>query len=154
LRRTTLKPCSSSSSVCDAGTAVSTLIRGVRTSWKGFVHDILHPFFVPLPPCRHRNAHEIHRELQPTPNAAQREERSVLRPAPRCPWWTYIWSVRTALKVGPDARVPVGHDRLRVAVSVGTRVLHFLHPNGTISILAHPPKAGQRPALLLQVRAQ
>lgn len=106
---------------------------------------------------RHRNAHEIHRELQRTPNAAaraaQREKRSVLRPSPRCPWWTYIWSVRTALKVGSDGRVPIGHDRLRVGLSAGTRVIHCLHPNGSISILAHEPKIGQRPALLLQIRA-
>jgi len=106
---------------------------------------------------RHRNTHEIHRELARTPNAAaraaRREQRSVLRPAPRCPWWPYIWSVRTALRVGPDGRVPVGHDRLRVAASAGTRVLHCLHPSGTISILAHEPKAGERPALLLQIRA-
>jgi hypothetical protein len=107
---------------------------------------------------RYRNAHEVHRELARTPNAAaraaQREKRSVLRPAPRCAWWPYIWSVRTALNVGPDGRVPVGHQRLRVAVSAGTRVLHCLHPNGSISLLAHPPKAGERPALLLQIRAQ
>ena len=98
---------------------------------------------------RHRNAHEIHRELQRTPNAAaraaQREKRSVLRVVPRCPWWPYIWSRRTLLKVG--------HERLRVGVSAGTRVIHCLQPNGTISILAHEPKTGERPALLLQIRA-
>lgn len=106
---------------------------------------------------RYRNAHEIHRELGRTPKAAagaaQREQRSVLRRAPRCAWWPYIWSVRTPLKVGPDGRVPVGSQRLRVGVSAGTRVIHCLHPNGSISILAHQPKAGQRPALLLQIRA-
>lgn len=104
---------------------------------------------------RHRNAHEIHRELGRTPNAAarlaQREKRTALRPAPRCPWWPYIWSVRTPITVGPDGRVPVGHQRLRVGVSPGTRVLHCQHPNGAISFLAQEPKAGQRPALLLQV---
>lgn len=105
---------------------------------------------------RHRNAHEVHRELGRTPNAAaraaQREGRSALRPVQRCPWWPYIWSVRTPLKVGPDGRVPVGHQRLRVGVSAGTRVIHCQHPSDTISILAHEPKAGERPALLLQVR--
>lgn len=105
---------------------------------------------------RHRNAHEIHRELGHTPNAAlktaQREQRSVLRPVPRCAWWPYIWSVRTTLKVGPDGRVPVGHQRLRVGVGAGTRVFHCQHPNGSISILAHEPKTGERPALLLQIR--
>jgi len=106
---------------------------------------------------RHRNAHEIHRELGRTPDAAfkaaQRQQRSVLRPAPRCAWWPYVWSVRTPLKVGPDGRVPIGQERLRVGVSPGTRVIHCLHPNGTISILAHEPKAAERPALLLQVRS-
>jgi hypothetical protein len=63
--------------------------------------------------------------------------------------WPYVWRVRTALKVGPDGRVPVGHERLRVGVSTGTRVVHCLHPNGTISILAQEPKAAERPALLL-----
>jgi transposase InsO family protein len=106
---------------------------------------------------RHRNAHEIHRELGRTPNAAaaaaRREQRSALRPTPRCPWWPYIWSVRTGLKVGPDGRVPVGHERLRVGVSPGIRVIHCQHPDGSISILAHEPKAGERPAPLLQIRA-
>ena len=89
---------------------------------------------------RHRHAHEIHRELGRTPNAAllaaRREKRTLLRPVPRCGWWPYIWSVRTLLKVGPDGRVPVGTERLRVAVSAGTPVIHCLQPNGTISILA------------------
>ena len=106
---------------------------------------------------RHRNAHEIHRELGRTPNAAlhaaQREQRTALRPVPRCGWWPYIWSVRTLLKVGSDGRVPVGTERLRVARSAGTRVIHCLQPNGTISSLAQQPKAGERPRLLLQVRA-
>ena len=105
---------------------------------------------------RHRNAHEIHRELARTPNAAaraaQREKRSVLRPAPRCPWWPCIWSVRTPVKVGPDGRGPVGSQRLRGGVSAGTRAIHCQHPNGSISFLAHEPKACERPALLLQVR--
>jgi hypothetical protein len=39
----------------------------------------------------HRNAHETHRELRLTPQRAwelaKKEKRSVLRPAPRCPWW-------------------------------------------------------------------
>jgi hypothetical protein len=104
---------------------------------------------------RHRNAHEIHRELGRTPNAAaraaRREHRNALHPAPRCPWWPYIWSQRTALKVGPDGRVPIDTQRLRVGVSPGTRVVHCLHPNGAISILAHEPKTGDRPVLLLQV---
>ena len=83
--------------------------------------------------------------------AAQREKPSVLRRSPRCPWWPYIWSVRTPIKVDPDGRVPIGHQRLRVGVSAGSRVIHCQHPSGSISILAHEPKNGDRPALLLQV---
>ena len=40
------------------------------------------------------------------------------------------------------------------ARSAGTRVIHCLHPNGSIGSLAHEPKAGESPALLLQIRAQ
>lgn len=107
---------------------------------------------------RHRNAKEIHRELGRTPEAAadkaRREDRTVLRPVPRCPWWPYIWSTRTALKVAPDGRVPVGYERLRAGVAAGTRVVHCLHPNGNITILAHEPKSDQKPAVLLQVQAR
>lgn len=105
---------------------------------------------------RHRNAHEVHRELGRTPKAAaraaQREQRCVLRPVPRCAWWPYVWSLRTLMKVGPDGRVPIGQQRLRVGVSPGTRIIHCLHPNGSISVLAHQPQLNERPALLLQVR--
>jgi hypothetical protein len=54
----------------------------------------------------HRNAHEVHRELRQTPqrawNQAKKENRSVVRPVPRCPWWHYVWSVRTPIKIGTD----------------------------------------------------
>jgi len=107
---------------------------------------------------RHRNAKEIHRELGRTPDAAankaRREDRTVLRPVPRCPWWPYVWSTRTVLKVGPDGRVPVGYDRLRAGVAAGTSVVHCLHPNGNITILAHEPKSDQKPAILLQVQSR
>ena len=38
-------------------------------------------------------------------NLAQKEKRTVLRPVPRCPWWPFVWSLRTPIKVGPDGRV-------------------------------------------------
>jgi hypothetical protein len=105
---------------------------------------------------RHRNAQEVHRELGRTPCAAarlaQRERRSALRPVPRCPWWPYIWSLRTPLKVGPDGRVPIGTQRLRVAVSPGTRVVHCQHPSGQLTILAREPNPGEKPAVLLKVQ--
>lgn len=104
---------------------------------------------------RHRNANETHRELGRTPRqafqSAQREKRSVLRPPPRCPWWPYIWSLRTPLKIGPDGRVPIGSQRLRVGLGPGNRIVHCLHPDGSITILAHEPKPGRRPVILLHV---
>ena len=91
----------------------------------------------------HRNAHEVHRELRQTPqrawDQAKKEKRSVLRPAPRCPWWDYVWSVRTALKVGTDGRVPIGTQRLRIEKPPGTKVVLCLHPTGHHSVLAAPP---------------
>ncbi len=104
---------------------------------------------------RHRNAHERHREIGCTPveaaRRAQRQKRSALRPVPRCPWWPYIWSLRTSVVVGSDGRVPVGTQRLRVTVTPGTRVVHCLHPSGSVTILAQHPKIGHLPLILLHV---
>ncbi len=106
---------------------------------------------------RHRNAKEIHRELGRTPDAAarraHRQQHDVLRPAPRCPWWDYVWSVRTQLQVGPDGRVPAGTERLRVAAPPATKVVHCQHPNGTVTILAQEPNPKERPKILLQIRS-
>jgi hypothetical protein len=104
----------------------------------------------------HRNAHETHRELRMTPQhaweLAKKEKRSVLRPAPRCPWWPYGWSVRTALKVGPDGRVPIGTQRLRVERPPGSKVVLCLHPTGHHSVLAAPPNKKEKPVLLFTNR--
>ena len=100
----------------------------------------------------HHNAHEIHRELRQTPQQAwrqaHREQRSVLRPAPRCPWWDYVWSVRTTIKIGADGRVPIGTQRLRLEQSPGTKVILCLHPTGHHSVLAAPPAIDTKPKLL------
>ncbi len=104
----------------------------------------------------HHNSHEIHRELGQTPrqawNRAKNENRSALRPAPRCPWWAYIWSVRTPLKVGSDGRVPIGAQRLRIEKPPGTKVILCLHPTGHHSVLATPPNSKEFPALLFTNR--
>jgi hypothetical protein len=104
---------------------------------------------------RHRNEHEIHREIGCTPEQAarraRREKRSALRPAPRCPWWDYIWSLRSTCVVGSDGRVSVGTQRLRVAAAPGSRLVHCLHPSGSVSILARAPQTGHRPVVLLHV---
>jgi hypothetical protein len=104
----------------------------------------------------HRNAHEVHRELRQTPqrawDQAQKEKRSVLRPAPRCPWWEYVWSVRTPLKIGPDGRVPIGTQRLRLESPPGSKVVLCLHPTGHHSVLAAAPDPKQKPVLLFTNR--
>jgi len=104
----------------------------------------------------HRNAREIHRELRQTPqrawDQARQEKRSVLRPAPSCPWWDYVWSVRTVIKVGSDGRVPVGTQRLRTEKPPATKVILCLHPTGHHSVLTTTPDASQKPVLLFTNR--
>lgn len=100
----------------------------------------------------HHNAHEIHRELRITPqlawDQAKKEKRSVLRPAPRCPWWHYVWSLRTNLKVGSDGRVPIGAQRMHIELPPGSKVVLCLHPTGHRSVLAAPPDKHFKPILL------
>ena len=104
----------------------------------------------------HRNTREVHRELRQIPqrawDQARQEKRSVLRPAPRCPWWDYVWSVRTAIKVGSDGRVPIGTQRLRIEKPPQTKVILCLHPDGHYSVLAHAPDPKQKPVLLFTNR--
>lgn len=101
----------------------------------------------------HRNEHENHREIGSTPQSAWklalREKRSVLRPAPRCPWWPYIWSQRSSARVDPDGRIALGAARLRINRPPGSKVIRCLHPNGDLSILAAPPTQDSKPILLL-----
>jgi hypothetical protein len=104
----------------------------------------------------HRNAHEVHRELRQTPqrawNQAKQKNRSALRPAPRCAWWDYVWSVRTTINVGSDGRVPIGTQRLRIEKSPETKVVLCLHPSGHHSVLAAPPNPNKKPGLLFTNR--
>jgi hypothetical protein len=102
---------------------------------------------------QHRNAHENHREIGSTPKAAwdlaNREKRSVLRPAPRCPWWPYIWSQQSSARVDPDGRIAIAGQRLRIDKPPGAKVIRCLHPNGDHSILAAVPAKDSLPVLLL-----
>ena len=104
----------------------------------------------------HHNAQEIHRELRQTPqrawDQARKEKRSAMRPTPRCPWWNYVWSVRTPLKVGTDGRVPIGTQRLRIEKPPATAVVLCLHPSGHHSVLAAAPAPNQKPLLLFTNR--
>ena len=103
----------------------------------------------------HHNRMEIHRELAMRPqeawDAALAVGRSRLRPAPHCPWWPYVWSVRKTLAVGSDGRVPVGTQRLRIEYPAHKRVVHCRHPDGTVTFLRDPPHPGTMPVVLLQV---
>jgi hypothetical protein len=100
----------------------------------------------------HRNLHELHRELRQTPqrawNTAKKENRSVLRPAPRCPWWAYVWSLRITLKVGTDGRVPIGTERFPIERPPKTKVVLCRHTTGHYSVLASAPDARLLPVLL------
>ena len=100
----------------------------------------------------HHNAKETHRELRQTPQQAWRTalkaKRTVLRPVPACPWWPYVWSVRTALRVGDDGRIPIGPERLRMEKPPGTKAILCLHPSGHHSVLANAPDPKQKPLLL------
>lgn len=108
-----------------------------------------------LDPLRlHHNTQEIHRELRMTPHKAwtlaKRQHHYVLRPFREDPWWRYVWSVRTRVRVGIDGAVPIGHLRMRVPGRIGGWVVHCRHPNGSISILANEPGSGGKPILLLR----
>ena len=99
---------------------------------------------------------DIHRELRLTPqdawDLAKKEGRSVLRPAPRCPWWPYVWSLRTPLKVGSDGRVPIGRQRIRLEYPVGAKVVICIHPTGHHSVLTAQPDKKEKPVLLFTNR--
>jgi transposase InsO family protein len=102
----------------------------------------------------HHNRHEIHREIKQTPQAAWdqacTEKRCVLRPFCRDPWWPYVWSLRTELKVGLDGMVPVGATRIGISVAPGRRVTRCEHTDGSYTFLAKPPGQGGKPIVLLR----
>lgn len=101
---------------------------------------------------RHRNQHEVHRELKMTPqkawDLALKERRSVLRPKPNCPWWPFVWSARTQIRVGADGRVPIGSQLLRVEAAPGSKVILCHHPSGHHSILTAHPHQKAKPVVI------
>lgn len=103
----------------------------------------------------HANHHETHRELGRTPHAALQqalaEKRSVLRPAPQCPWWPYVWSQRTQVRVGDDGKVPVGPHRQAIAAPPRSTVIRCLRPDGDIFYLRQAPDPQAKPIVLLHV---
>jgi hypothetical protein len=98
----------------------------------------------------HANQHEIHRELRMKPQQAwklaQKEKRSV-RPVPCCPWWPFVWSVRTSIKVAPEGRVPIGSQLLRVVAAPGSKLILCHHPSGHYSVLADKPDQKNKPVI-------
>ncbi len=102
----------------------------------------------------HHNEFEIHRELQMTPqkawNQAQGEKRSVLRPKPPSPWWPYIWSLRTTVKVDIDGTVPVGNQRIKTNFLLGKKLTRCEHSDGSFTFLANPPGSGGKPIVVLR----
>jgi len=101
----------------------------------------------------HANAHEIHREIGTTPLSARdqalAENRSVLRPPPPCPWWPFVWSERSRVRVGDDGKVPVGTQRHSLNVPPRTTVTRCLRPDGDIYYLRHDPNPKTKPEVLL-----
>jgi hypothetical protein len=105
-----------------------------------------------------RNAHEVPRELRQTPQRARdqagKEKRSALRPAPRCPWWHDVWSVRAILQSGTDGRGPIGTQRLRLERPPGSKVVLCLPPTSHHAVLVAAPDPEQKPVLLFTNRSQ
>jgi hypothetical protein len=101
----------------------------------------------------HANQHEIHRELGTTPHAARQlalsEGRSVLRPVPACPWWPYVWSLQTRVRVGDDGQVPVGSQRQRLDAPPRRTVIRCQRPDGDLFYLRHAPDPKTKPIVLL-----
>ena len=89
----------------------------------------------------HHNDDEIHRELQMEPSRAWRQAikagRSVLRQRPATPWWPYLWTIRSVVKVALDGTAYLGPTRLRLPPMAGKRLTHCRHPNGSFTLLAN-----------------
>jgi hypothetical protein len=102
---------------------------------------------------RHANEREFHREIRSTPLAARdaaiSQNHTVIRPAPACPWWRFVWSLRSSVRVADDGTVPVRNLRLSIDSPPRSRITKCQLFNGDIFFLKHPPKSGSLPAILL-----
>jgi hypothetical protein len=101
----------------------------------------------------HVNQHEIHRELGTTPYTAKQQalakKRSVLRPVPPCPWWPFVWSQQTRVRVGDDGKVPVGSQRQTIDAPPRSKVIRCLRPDGDVFYLRQSPNPKAKPVILL-----
>jgi hypothetical protein len=102
----------------------------------------------------HHNEKEIHREIGMPPQEAWRrakqEKRIVLQPFREDPWWRYVWSVRSRLRIGTDGCVPVGHHRLPFPPRVSGSIVRCQHPDGSYTFLANEPNTGGPPVVLMR----
>ena len=100
----------------------------------------------------HANQREIHRELGQTSGQAQpqalAENRSVIRPVPRCPWWPCVWSQQAPVRVGGDGKVPAGTQRHRIDAPSRSTVLRCLRPDGDSYYLRNAPDPEAKPIVL------
>jgi hypothetical protein len=101
----------------------------------------------------HANQYETPRELGTTPHAARpqalAENRTQWRPAPACPWWPFVWSQQTRVRVGDDGKVPGGSQRHSIAAPPRATVIRCLRPDGEIFYLRHAPNPNAKPIVLL-----
>jgi hypothetical protein len=101
----------------------------------------------------HANQHEIHRELGTTPHAARQqaltEKHTQLRPVPACPWWPFVWSQQTRVRVGDDGKVPVGAQRHALDAPPRATLVRCLRPDGNLYFLRHAPHPANKPIVLL-----
>ena len=77
------------------------------------------------------------------------EKRSVIRPAPKCPWWPHLWSQQTRVRAGDDGEVPVGDQRLFIDAPPRSTVLRCLRPDGDTCHPRHAPDAKAMPIVPL-----
>jgi hypothetical protein len=101
----------------------------------------------------HANAQEVHRELGMTPQAARdlalQQNRSALRPVPACPWWPYVFSQQTPVRVDDDGTIPVGPLRFPIQAPPRSTVLRCLRPDGDLFFLRSAPNPNLQPVVLL-----
>ena len=105
------------------------------------------------PSNRVNSTHEIHRELGTPPQAAWNqavaEKHSVLRSVPDCPWWPFVWSQLTPVRVGDDGKVPVGAQLHSLDAPPRSTVIRCLRLDGDIYYLRHAPDPAAKPLVLL-----
>lgn len=105
----------------------------------------------------HVNQYEIHRELGTTPEHARHQalanNHSVLRPFPHCPWWPFVWSQQTSVRVGDDGKVPLASQRQAIDAPPRSKVIRCLRPDGDIYYLRHAPNPKAKPIVLFHLPA-